>query len=101
MLSRRAGAVEVLERLEVRRDGPGVPSPDGAGERLAAVADVTGWGFDALEGRATEERPPWGYAHLLARAVAEAQVAVDLDTGGGEVLAECPVFAAQQHATES
>lgn len=67
----------------------------------AAAADVTGWGFDALEGRATEERPPWGYAHLLARAVAEAQVAVDLDTGGGEVLAECPVFAARQHATES
>ena len=67
----------------------------------AAAADVTGWGFDALAGRATEERPPWGYARLLARAVAKAQVAVDLDTGGGEVLSECPALAAQQHVTES
>ena len=67
----------------------------------AADADVTGWGFRALEGRATEERPVWGYARLLARAVANAEVAIDLDTGGGEVLSESPVLAAEQHATES
>jgi len=67
----------------------------------AVAADVDGWGFDWLDGRATEERPPWGYAGLLAGAVAGAGVAIDLDTGGGEVLGQCPRLAAQQHVTES
>lgn len=67
----------------------------------AAAADVSGWGFDWLDGRATEERPSWRYSRLLAQQVAAAQVAVDLDTGGGEVLDECPRLAAEQHATES
>lgn len=26
----------------------------------AAAAPVDGWGFGWLDGRATEERPPWG-----------------------------------------
>ena len=52
----------------------------------AEAADVTGWGFGWLEGRAAEERPPWGYARLLAQRLAQATSAVDLDTGGGEVV---------------
>jgi hypothetical protein len=34
-----------------------------AGELIAEAeaADVTGWDFSWLDGRATEERPPWGY----------------------------------------
>ncbi|MBW4700751.1 MULTISPECIES: class I SAM-dependent methyltransferase [unclassified Micromonospora] len=56
----------------------------------AAVAPVDGWGFDWLGGRATEERPPWGYARLSAARMAAAQSALDIDTGGGEVLAEVP-----------
>jgi SAM-dependent methyltransferase len=53
---------------------------------------VEGWDFSWFEGRATEERPPWGYARLLgARLAALAGVpgaaALDLQTGGGEVLA--------------
>src|ERR1700753_2768395 len=53
---------------------------------------VDGWDFSWFEGRATEERPPWGYAKLLgARLAALAGVpgagALDLQTGGGEVLA--------------
>lgn len=67
----------------------------------AATADVDGWGFGWLEGRATEERPDWGYARLFAHAVAGADVAIDLDTGGGEVLGECPHLAREQHVTES
>jgi SAM-dependent methyltransferase len=67
----------------------------------AASADVDGWGFDYLTGRATEERPPWGYSRLLADAVGTARVAVDLDTGGGEVLNECRTLALEQHVTES
>lgn len=66
----------------------------------AAAADVSGWGFDWLRGRATEERPPWGYARLLADRLAAVRSALDLDTGGGEVLSEAPVFPPDMAATE-
>lgn len=54
----------------------------------AVEADVTGWGFGWLDGRATEERPPWRFVSLLSHRLAAADSALDLDTGGGEVLAE-------------
>ena len=56
----------------------------------AEAADVSGWGFGWLDGRAVEERPPWGYARQLAKRPAVARSALDIDTGGGEVLAEAP-----------
>jgi SAM-dependent methyltransferase len=52
----------------------------------ADSADVTGWKFEWLQGRATEERPPWGYATLLAAQLSVADSALDIDTGGGEVV---------------
>ncbi|WGL53152.1 methyltransferase domain-containing protein [Nocardioides sp. BP30] len=64
----------------------------------AAAADVSGWGFGWLEGRASEERPPWGYAGILADRLARASVALDLDTGGGEVLAQALARAKRQPA---
>jgi SAM-dependent methyltransferase len=48
---------------------------------------VAGWDFSWFEGRATEERPPWGYSRLLADRMANASAALDIQTGGGEVLA--------------
>lgn len=77
---------------------------DGTFEELIAdaeAADVTGWGFGWLDDRATEERPPWGYARLLAERWASARSALDLDTGGGEVLAEASVFPPVAVATEA
>jgi SAM-dependent methyltransferase len=53
----------------------------------AEAADVEGWEFSWLDGRATEERPSWGYQRLLAGRLASATAALDLQTGGGEVLA--------------
>jgi SAM-dependent methyltransferase len=53
----------------------------------AAAVPVDGWDFSWFEGRATEQRPSWGYSALLARRMAMAQAALDLQTGGGEVLA--------------
>ena len=53
----------------------------------AAEVPVAGWDFSWLDGRATEERPPWGYQRLMAARMARASAALDIDTGGGEVLA--------------
>ncbi|ANY09931.1 methyltransferase type 11 [Pseudonocardia sp. HH130630-07] len=67
----------------------------------AAGADVDGWGFGWLAGRATEERPPWGYAALVGRRLATAGSALDIDTGGGEVVAGAPVLPERMCVTES
>lgn len=66
----------------------------------AAAADVSGWGFGWLDGRATEERPPWGYARLLAGRLPRVTSALDIDTGGGEILAELPELPARMVVTE-
>ncbi|MET8974663.1 methyltransferase domain-containing protein [Streptomyces sp. NPDC004539] len=58
-------------------------------EHLVAEADAApteGWDFSWFEGRATEARPSWGYAVSLADRLGRADSALDLDTGGGEVL---------------
>ncbi|MEE6259748.1 class I SAM-dependent methyltransferase [Plantactinospora sonchi] len=51
---------------------------------------VEGWDFSWFAGRATEQRPSWGYARLMGERMARADRAVDLQTGGGEVLAGVP-----------
>jgi SAM-dependent methyltransferase len=67
----------------------------------AAAAPVDGWDFSWLDGRATEERPSWGYQRLMGQRLATAAAALDIDTGGGEVLAGAPVFPLTMVATES
>jgi len=67
----------------------------------ASTVDVSGWDFGWLQGRATEERPPWGYARILAGRLPEVTSALDLDTGGGEVLARMPGLPARMSATEA
>ena len=44
-------------------------------------------GLTVLAGRASEQRPSWGYQRLLGRRLAVATAALDIQTGGGEVLA--------------
>ena len=59
-------------------------------EDLVSEADsvsVDGWDFSWLDGRATEERPSWGYQRLMSQRLANASAACDVDTGGGEVQA--------------
>ena len=73
-------------------------------ERLLALgseADVTGWGFDWLDGRATEQRPAWGYSRTVSDRLATATASLDIQTGGGEVLAEASDFPPVAVATES
>jgi len=66
----------------------------------ADSVDVDGWDFSWLDGRATEERPSWGYQRLLGERLASASAAVDLQTGGGEVLAGVSRFPPTMVATE-
>ncbi|BEL07415.1 methyltransferase domain-containing protein [Actinoplanes sichuanensis] len=63
-------------------------------------ADVGGWGFGWLDGRATEERPPWGYARQLATRLTRVGSALDLDTGGGEIIGEMPALPPRMVVTE-
>lgn len=67
----------------------------------AEEADVTGWGFQYLDGRATEERPPWAFSRLLAEHLSTVDSALDLDTGGGEVINEAPALPATMAVTEA
>ena len=72
-------------------------------DELVAEADsvaVAGWDFSWLDGRATEERPAWGYQRLLRGRLAEVQSALDIYTGGGEVLAGAAPFPPTMAATE-
>jgi SAM-dependent methyltransferase len=67
----------------------------------AEAAPMDGWDFSWLDGRATEERPSWGYQRLMSERLARAGAAVDIETGGGEVLAEAPTLPPAMAATES
>ena len=66
----------------------------------AASVDVSGWDFSWLDGRATEERPPWGYSRLIADRLREVDSALDIDTGGGEIVAEIPHLPSTMVVTE-
>ncbi|NKY35703.1 class I SAM-dependent methyltransferase [Nocardia speluncae] len=67
----------------------------------AASVSVTGWDFSWLDGRATEVRPSWGYQRLMSARLKTATAALDIQTGGGEVLAEAENFPPAMAATES
>ncbi|MFB0616653.1 methyltransferase domain-containing protein [Streptomyces sp. AGS-58] len=51
-----------------------------------AAVPTEGWDFSWFEGRASEARPSWGYARSAAERLAGAEAALDIQTGGGEVL---------------
>jgi len=73
-------------------------------EDLAAEADavsVDGWDFSWLDGRATEQRPSWGYQRLLKQRLASVSAALDIHTGGGEVLAGARPFPPTMAAIET
>ncbi|MFV9453792.1 class I SAM-dependent methyltransferase [Rhodococcus sp. NM-2] len=73
-------------------------------EELVAEAEsvsVDGWDFSWLDGRATEQRPSWGYQRLMGERLARADAALDIQTGGGEVLAGTTTMPPVMVATES
>ncbi|MFE3605654.1 class I SAM-dependent methyltransferase [Streptomyces goshikiensis] len=73
-------------------------------DHLVAEAEsvsVDGWDFSWLDGRATEQRPSWGYQQLMAARLARVHSALDIQTGGGEVLAGAGPLPRLTVATES
>ncbi|MDX6565575.1 MAG: hypothetical protein QOE10_1237 [Gaiellales bacterium] len=72
---------------ELVREGEGVP--------------VDGWDFSWFAGRASEQRPPWAYQRLISARIAAATAVLDIDTGGGEVLAGIELAPPLLVATES
>ncbi|WP_299959619.1 methyltransferase domain-containing protein [uncultured Modestobacter sp.] len=63
-----------------------------------AAAPTEGWDFSWFTGRASEERPAWGYAGLLADRLGAAAASLDVQTGGGEVYAAALTRAARRPA---
>lgn len=68
--------------------------------REASAVPVEGWDFSWFKGRGSERRPAWGYARVVAGRMAAARSALDLQTGGGEVLAALPTPPPTLVATE-
>jgi SAM-dependent methyltransferase len=65
-------------------------SPSPSFEDLLAegqAVPVEGWDFSWFEGRATEQRPTWGYSSLLSARLGRCWSSLDVQTGGGEVYA--------------
>lgn len=83
--------------------GSNGPAPSDVEALLAEAEDapIEGWDFTWLAGRATEERPSWGYATALAERLAAVEASLDLETGGGEVLDRAAVLPPLAVATES
>ncbi|MDX2934027.1 class I SAM-dependent methyltransferase [Streptomyces ipomoeae] len=65
-----------------------------------AAVPTDGWDFSWFEGRATEARPSWGYARLMGERLGRASAALDIQTGGGEVLGSAPKLPPVAVATE-
>lgn len=66
-----------------------------------AAVPTEGWDFSWFAGRATEQRPSWGYARLMGGRMGRAKAALDIQTGGGEVLATIQAGPPVLAATES
>ena len=68
---------------------------------MGAAVPTEGWDFAWFEGHATEQRPSWGYARLMGERMGRAEAGLDIQTGGGEVLASIPAGPPVLAATES
>lgn len=67
----------------------------------AVGVPITGWEFAWLDGRAVGSEPSWSYLDLARPLVRRAGSLLDLDTGGGELLAELAPLPGHTVAVES
>lgn len=66
----------------------------------AMAAPVGGWDFGWMAGRAEGPEPSWSYRDLAGAHIARTQALLDVDTGGGELLASLGPLPACTWATE-
>ena len=64
-------------------------------------APFSGWDFSRLKNRLIDENPPWDYKEMAKELVQKSKALLDMDTGGGEVLALLSPFPQHIVATES
>lgn len=67
----------------------------------ALAAPFEGWDFSWLDGRTEQAAPSWSYEELARSALATATSALDIDTGGGEMLASLQPLPAHTVASEA
>ncbi|MFD8387302.1 hypothetical protein ACFV2X_54005 [Streptomyces sp. NPDC059679] len=72
-------------------------------ELVAAAMEVPveGWDFRWMSGRAEGSEPSWSYPETARAFIADADRLLDVDTGGGELLATVQPLPRQTWATES
>jgi SAM-dependent methyltransferase len=66
----------------------------------AMAAPVEGWDFGWLAGRAEGSEPSWSYRDLAHEHLARTEALLDVDTGGGELLASLGPLPRRTWATE-
>jgi SAM-dependent methyltransferase len=64
------------------------------------AAPFSGWDFSYLAGRHDEDSPPWDYLALARAEVGRSSCLLDMQTGGGEVLASLAPFPGKAFASE-
>ncbi|MFZ1989784.1 MAG: methyltransferase domain-containing protein [Alphaproteobacteria bacterium] len=64
------------------------------------AAPFSGWDFSYLAGRHDEDRPPWDYVALARAEVERSSCLLDIQTGGGELLASLAPFPGKAFASE-
>jgi SAM-dependent methyltransferase len=67
----------------------------------AVGVPITGWEFAWLDGRAVGSKPAWSYPDMARSLLRRAGSLLDLDTGGGELLAELGPLPPHTVAVES
>ena len=67
----------------------------------AVGVPLTGWEFAWLDGRAVGSDPSWSFPDMARRLIRRAQSLLDLDTGGGELLAELAPLPSHTVAVET
>ena len=69
-------------------------------DALAAAEAMNGWDFSYLQGRTSGGELSWSYPDLAREAVSRSAALLDLDTGGGELLASLAPLPSRTVATE-
>src|SRR3989344_1004385 len=63
-------------------------------------APMHGWDFSYIRNRMASESPPWDYTDIVREYLANAESAIDLETGGGEFLSSLKPLPTKMYATE-